>query len=281
MVSPSAPSRGELPKNHPGLGDPAYRERRARIAEVGAAYRRGEPIPDVTYSAQEDEVWRVVSAELAGKHREYACAEYLAGAGRLVLPAQRVPQLREVDERVYGLTGFHINPVPGLVPTRAFYGALAERRFLSTQYIRHYSVPFYTPEPDIVHEIIGHATMLASPVFADLYELAGQASLRATADVSLDVFSRVFWFTLEFGVVHENSAVKAYGAGLLSSYGEIEAFRDAEIREWDLPAMAMQEYDITHYQPVLFAATSFEQMISDLHGFFSSYDDKACDQLLT
>jgi phenylalanine-4-hydroxylase len=280
MVSPSAPPRGELPKDHPGLRDPAYRERRARIAEVGAAYRRGDPIPDVTYSAQEDEVWRVVSTELAGKHREYACAEYLAGASRLVLPMERVPQLREVDERVYGLTGFHINPVPGLVPTRAFYGALAERRFLSTQYIRHYSVPFYTPEPDIVHEIIGHATMLASPVFAELYELAGRASLRATAAVSLDVFSRVFWFTLEFGVVHENSAVKAYGAGLLSSYGEIEAFRDAEIREWSLPAMAMQEYDITHYQPVLFAATSFEQMISDLHAFFSSYDDKTCDQLL-
>jgi phenylalanine-4-hydroxylase len=74
--------------------------------------------------------------------------------------------------------------------------------------------------------------------------------------------------------------VKAYGAGLLSSYGEIEAFRDAEIRGWDLLAMATQEYDITHYQPVLFAATSFEQMFSDLHAFFSSYDDGACNRLL-
>jgi phenylalanine-4-hydroxylase len=281
MASPSAPPRFELPKDHPGFSDLAYRGRRARIAEVGAAYRRGDPIPDVTYSAQEDEVWRVVSAELAVKHREYACAEYLAGADRLVLPTERVPQLREVDEHVYGLTGFHINPVPGLVPTRIFYGSLAERTFLSTQYIRHHSMPFYTPEPDIVHEIIGHANMLASSVFAELYELAGRASLRATTDVSLDVFSRVFWFTLEFGVVHENGVVKAYGAGLLSSYGEIEAFRDAEIRGWDLSAMATQEYDITHYQPVLFAATSFEQMLSDLHTFFSSYDDKACNQLLS
>ncbi|MBV9730539.1 MAG: phenylalanine 4-monooxygenase [Pseudonocardiales bacterium] len=281
MASPSAPPRFELPKDHPGFSDPAYRERRAWIAEVGAAYRRGDPIPDITYSAQEDEVWRVVSAELAVKHREYACAEYLASADRLVLPTERVPQLREVDERVYGLTGFHINPVPGLVPTRTFYGSLAERTFLSTQYVRHHSVPFYTPEPDLVHEIIGHANMLASPVFAEFYELAGRASLRATTDVSLDVFSRVFWFTLEFGVVHENGAVKAYGAGLLSSYGEIQVFRDAEIREWDLVAMATQEYDITHYQPVLFAATSFEQMLSDLRAFFSSYDDRACNQLLS
>jgi phenylalanine-4-hydroxylase len=280
MVSPIAPSRFGLPGDHPGCSDPAYRERRARIAEVGAAYRRGDPIPDVTYSAEENEVWRVVSAELAGKHRKYACAEYLVGAGRLVLPTERVPQLREVDERVHGLTGFHINPVPGLVPIRTFYGSLAERTFLSTQYIRHHSVPFYTPEPDIVHEIIGHATMLASPVFADLYELAGRASLRATTDVSLDVFSRVFWFTLEFGVVHEVGTLKAYGAGLLSSYGEIEAFRDAEIRSWDLLAMATQEYDITRYQPVLFAAASFEQMLSDLHTFFSSYDDEVCHQVL-
>ena len=280
MVSPIVTPRFTLPDDHPGVSDVAYRERRARIAEVGAAYRRGDPIPDVTYSAEEDEVWRIVSAELAGKHRTYACAEYLVGADRLVLPTQRVPQLREVDERVHGLTGFHINPVPGLVPTRTFYGSLADRTFLSTQYIRHHSVPFYTPEPDIVHEIIGHANMLASPVFADLYEVAGQASRRAGTEHSLEIFSRVFWFTLEFGVVYEDGTLKAYGAGLLSSYGEIEAFRAADIRAWDLRAMATQDYDITRYQPVLFAAASFEQMLADLHAFFSSYDDEACDRLL-
>jgi phenylalanine-4-hydroxylase len=281
MFSPIAASGFELPESHPGFHDASYRARRAWIAEVGAAYHRGDPIPDVTYSAEEDEVWRKVSAELAGKHRRYACAEYLLGADRLVLPTQRVPQLREVDERIHGLTGFHINPVPGLVPTRTFYGSLAERTFLSTQYVRHYSVPFYTPEPDIIHEIIGHANMLASPVFADLYEAAGHASLRARSEIALEVFSRIFWFTLEFGVVYQDGELKAYGAGLLSSYGEIETFRAAEIRSWDLPAMARQNYDITHYQPVLFAAASFDQMLSDLDTFFSCYDDQACTRLLT
>jgi phenylalanine-4-hydroxylase len=280
MAAPMAPSRFQLPVDHPGFSDPAYRARRARIAKAGAAYHRGDPIPDVIYTAEEDEVWRTVSTELAGKHRKYACREYLFGADRLVLPPARVPQLREVDERVHRLTGFHISPVPGLVPTRTFYGSLAERTFLSTQYMRHHSVPFYTPEPDIVHEIIGHANMLASPVFADLYEAAGRASLRATTNASLDAFSRVFWFTLEFGVVYEDGAVKAYGAGLLSSYGEIETFRDAEIRSWDLKAMATESYDITRYQPVLFAAASFEQLSSDLHAFFSSYDDEAGSRLL-
>lgn len=263
----------ELPEDHPGFSDTAYRARRAAIAEVGRAHQRGRPIPDVVYTPEEDEVWRVVSHELARKHQRYACRAYLEGAAAVTLPTERVPQLREVDARVHGLTGFHIEPVPGLVPTREFYGSLADRVFRSTQYIRHHSVPFYTPEPDIVHEIIGHANMLGNPVFADLYELAGQASLRARSDEALDFFSKVFWFTLEFGVVREDGELRAYGAGLLSSYGEIEAFRQAEVRPWDIARMGTLDYDITRYQPVLFAAESFDRMVDDLGAFLAGYDD--------
>lgn len=269
MAATTGAALYELPADHPGVHDVEYRARRAAIAAVGGAYRGGNAIPDVEYTAEEDAVWRDVSAQLAAKHRRFACAEYLRGAAALHLPAERVPQLREVDERVHDLTGWHIEPVPGLVATRRFYGSLAERRFLSTQYIRHHSVPYYTPEPDIVHEIVGHANMLASPVFADLYEAAGRASLRAGTDEELDRFSRVFWFTLEFGVVHEDGELRAYGAGLLSSYGEIEVFREAEIRPWDLEAMATTDYDITVYQPVLFAARSFDSMVEDLHAYFA------------
>ena len=132
-------------------------------------------------------------------------------------------------------------------------------------------MPYYTPEPDILHEIVGHANMLASPVLADLYQAAGRASLRCDTDEALDRFSRVFWFTLEFGVVHEDGELRAYGAGLLSSYGEIESFRDAEIRPWDLDAMATTEYDITVYQPLLFAAASFDQMVADLTAHFGRF----------
>jgi len=263
----------ELPADHPGFSDPAYRRRRQAIADVGAAYRPGATIPDVEYTAEEDELWKVVSGQLAAKHRRLACGEYLAGAARLVLPTERVPQLGEVNQRVYELTGFHIRPVPGLVPVRDFYGSLAERTFMSTQYVRHHSVPFYTPEPDIVHEIIGHANMLASQVFAQLYQAAGRASLRATSDEALEFFSKVFWFTLEFGVVREGGEVKAYGAGLLSSYGELDAFRQAEIRAWDLMEMGTRPYDITRYQPVLFEAPSFDELVCRLGSFFADYDE--------
>jgi len=270
-MEPISAQTFQLPDDHPGQHDPAYRARRAAIASVGESYLEGEPIPDVHYTADEDEVWRVVSTTLADEHRRHACREYLDASARLVLPVDRVPQLREVDQRVHALTGFHIRPVPGLVPTMRFYGSLADRTFLSTQYIRHHSVPFYTPEPDIVHEIIGHANMLAGPEFADLYEAAGHASRRASSPEALERFSRVFWFTLEFGVVMESADPKAYGAGLLSSFGELEAFRGADLREWDLDEMGTLEYDITHYQPILFVAPSFDSMYDRLMEFFTTF----------
>jgi phenylalanine-4-hydroxylase len=272
-VSPSHTEDLHLPEDHPGFSDEAYRRRRAAIAEACASYEPGGPIPDVHYTPEEDEVWYIVSTELAAKHRRYACAAYLDAADRLVRPARRVPQLSEVDDRLRALTGFGLRPVSGLVPTRQFYGALAERIFHSTQYIRHHSVPFYTPEPDIVHEIIGHANMLAGDELADLYVAAGEASLRATSPESHEFFSKLFWFTLEFGVVYESGELRAYGAGLLSSYGEIEVFRDAEIRPFEIAAMGTLDYDITQYQPVLFAAESFTQVLEELTGFFHSYDE--------
>src|SRR4030088_3052934 len=174
----------ELPADHPGVADHAYRARRAVIAEVAARFRRGEPIPDVTYIEEEDEVWRTVSAELARKHEGFACAASLGGAERLALRSDRVPQLQEVSDRLSSLTGFRIEPVGGLVPTRVFYGALADRSFLSTQYVRHHSVPFYTPEPDVIHEVVGHCNSLAHSAFADLYRLAGEASQRCQTEAA-------------------------------------------------------------------------------------------------
>jgi phenylalanine-4-hydroxylase len=263
----------ELPADHPGASDPEYRARRDAIAEVGAAYRPGDPIPDVVYAPEEDALWALVSRELAAKHEHYAVKEYLEAAARLDLPGDRVPQLREVSARLDALTGFRMRPVPGLVPTRQFYGSLAQRRFCSTQYVRHHSVPLYTPEPDVVHELVGHANMLASPAFADLYQLAGQASRRAETEPALEFFSRVFWFSFEFGVAWEGDELRTYGAGLLSSYGELDAFRRAEVREFDIVAMGTTAYDITVYQPLLFAGRSMAHVVDELSSFLSTYDD--------
>jgi phenylalanine-4-hydroxylase len=269
-----------LPEDHPGFSDREYRARRAAIARVAETYESGHAIPTVAYAPEEDALWALVARELRAKHEKYACSEYLHAADRLALRTDRVPQLGQVTGRLEWLTGFRLEPVPGLVPTRAFYGALAERRFLSTQYIRHHSVPFYTPEPDVVHELVGHANMLASPMFAALYQAAGCASRRAQSDTALEFFSRVFWFTLEFGVVWEGDELRTYGAGLLSSFGELEVFREAETRPLDIGAMGTTEYDITRYQPVLFAASSFGEMVDVVGAFFESFDDESAERLI-
>lgn len=272
-ADPAASSLYELAPDHPGAHDLAYRRRRALIAAASAAHEPGGEIPLVEYTEEEDAVWSVVSRELAERHERLACSAYLDASARLELPADRVPQLRDVDARLHAASGFHLRPVPGLVPARDFYAALATRTFWATQYIRHHSAPYYTPEPDIVHEIIGHARALAGPQFAELYRAAGEASLRATTPAAADFFSRVFWFSLEFGVVVEHGEPRAAGAGLLSSFGEIEAFQQSTILPFDIASMGTQEYDITRYQDVLYAAPSFSELSDRLLELFSGFDD--------
>jgi phenylalanine-4-hydroxylase len=262
-----------LGEEHPGFNDPAYRERRNEIATAATLWSPGEPIPRIAYTEVENEIWRTVSRELRTKHAKYACREYLRAKAALGLPEDRVPQLDEVTARLQPLTGFEYHPAAGLVPLREFYGSLADRVFHSTQYVRHPSEPLYTPEPDIVHEVIGHGNMLASPQFAELKRLAGDAARRVQTEEALQFIADVFWFTLEFGVVWEDGEQRAYGAGILSSYGEIEEFRAMEIRPLDIKAMATVEYDITSYQPVLFGAASFGELEDVVGGFFTTVDD--------
>ena len=262
-----------LADDHPGFHDPAYRERRNAIAAAALNWRPGEPLPVIPYTDEEQRVWRIVAAELAGKHRRLAPVEVLEAGERLGLPADHIPQLDEVNELLATHTGFRYQPAAGLVPLKDFYGTLADRAFWSTQYIRHSSSPLYTPEPDVIHEVIGHATTLASPRLARLYTSAGEAARRCESDEALEFVSKVFWFSLEFGVLREAGEPKAYGAGLLSSYGEIEQFVHADLRPLQISAMGKQTYDITHYQPVLFCGESLGHVEDVVGGFLATASD--------
>jgi phenylalanine-4-hydroxylase len=257
----------QLDPDHPGFRDPAYRARRNRIAQIALEYQPGTPIPDAPYAAQEHEVWRAIWEALDPAHQLHACAEYLECVSRLELPKDRIPQLREVGRRVEAISGFRLEPVAGLVEPRVFLESLADGVFLSTQYIRHYSTPLYTPEPDVAHEIIGHAVTLASERLAELNRLVGCAVRRTTSTEALERLARIYWFTIEFGVLREEGKVKAYGTGLLSSAGELEAMHAAELRPLDLAAASMQDFDPTSYQPILFCADSFEEMYQTLRDY--------------
>jgi phenylalanine-4-hydroxylase len=270
----------QLGKDHPGFNDPAYRERRNAIAAAAMAWQPGQPIPRVAYTEAEHEIWRLVSHDLHAKHLTYACSEYLDGKEQLALPEDRIPQLDEVTAGLLPLTGFSYVCAPGLVPLREFYGALAERKFHSTQYVRHPAKPLYTPEPDVIHEVIGHGNLLASPRFAEIKRLAGEAVRRVETDAALKFIADVFWFSIEFGVVHEAGELKAYGAGILSSCGEIEEFREVEVRPLDIAEMGSVEYDITVYQPILYAARSMTHIEDVVGGFFASADDDSPARLL-
>jgi phenylalanine-4-hydroxylase len=263
----------ELAADHPGASDPAYRERRNVIAAQALAWEPGKPIPRIDYTEAEHDVWRIVCRELAPKHVKYACREFQEAAAALALPVDHIPQLDEVTAALEPLTGFRYHPAAGLVPLREFYGSLGDDIFHSTQYIRHGAMPLYTPEPDLIHEVVGHGNLLASPRFAEIKRQAGLAAQRVETDEALQFLADVFWFTMEFGVMREEGEVRAYGAGILSSYGEIEEFRGADLRELDILAMATQEYDITHYQPVLFCADGMGELENVVGGFFATFDD--------
>jgi len=268
-----------LGENHPGFTDRTYRSRRGAIASAALAHRPGEPQPTIDYSDEEHGIWRLVSAELAPKHDKYACSEFLAAKAALGLPTEHVPQLHEVTERLTPLTGWSYRAAPGLVPLREFYADLGARTFNSTQYLRHPSQPLYTPEPDIIHEVIGHANQLASPRFAAISEAAGQASLRLGSDEAMQFVADVFWFSIEFGVLSEQGETKAYGAGILSSFGELDEFGHMDIRPLDLHQMGTLNYDITAYQPVLFRAESLDHLEDVVGAFFASVDDDLAARL--
>jgi phenylalanine-4-hydroxylase len=265
-----------LDESHPGFGDSVYRERRNQIAGRALRWSAGPPappIPHVDYTEAEQEVWRTVSRELAAKHERLACREYRDAMAALALPTDHIPQLDEVSDQLRPLAGFEYHPAAGLVGFDQFYGSLADGVFHSTQYVRHHARPLYTPEPDLIHEVIGHGGLMASPRFAELKRLAGEASRRLETQSAREFFAKVFWFSLEFGVLHEDGELRAYGAGLLSSYGEIEEFRGAEIRPLDIAEMGVLEYDITHYQPILFAARGVDHLLEVVGEFFAECDD--------
>jgi phenylalanine-4-hydroxylase len=272
--------RVQLGRDHPGFADQDYRRRRDALATLASRWTPGEPCPTADYTELEHEVWRAVSDALSDKHRRYACREFLASKARLGLPTDHAPQLEEVSDLLEPLTGFRYLPAAGLVPLRDFYGALADHRFWSTQYIRHHSLPLYTPEPDVIHEVIGHGNTLASDRFVRLLTAAGRAARRVESGDALEFVSRVFWFSLEFGVVHEPDGLKAYGAGILSSAGEIEQFHGMELHPLDIAAMARIDYDITAYQPVLFAADSFGQVEDVVGSFFDTCTDDSIAALM-
>jgi phenylalanine-4-hydroxylase len=250
--------------DHPAFTDAAYRRRRDAIAALA---RDPSGLCRVDYTEEEEGVWRRVWEVLRPLHEQLACREVLELQDQLLLHERPIPQLVELTDTLEAASGIRLVSVSGLENTREFFNILRDRAFPSTQYIRHPSTPLYTPEPDLIHEFVGHVASLMHPRVAELCVAFGEASEHADLATE-NRLERVFWFSLEYGMIRQDGGLKCFGAGLLSSCGEIaQAATDPVHREWDIEAMAAKDYDPTHLQPELFVASSFDHMLDSLFGW--------------
>ena len=253
-----------LDPEHPGFRDPVYRARRNEIAKIALEYQEGDRVPAAPYTEEEHAVWHLVWSQLAPAHDTHVCRALNDMQAALPLDRVRIPQLSALNQVLMVSTGYRMEPVAGLVVARNFLAKLGRRIFLSTQYIRHFSKPMYTPEPDIIHELIGHAASLAHPGVAEVNQAMGILAQRCS-ETEMARIESVYWYTMEFGVAMERGEVHAVGAGLLSSIGELQQIRNGPtLLDWDLNLMACTPYDPTDYQPQLFVAPSFGRMLADI-----------------
>src|ERR1017187_1546991 len=172
------------------------------------------------YTPEQHAVWAELVSRRMPQIEQHAAREYLDGFESLCLPYDRLPRLAAISAKLQGRTGWNTTPVSGFMPGPAFFEMLAARRFPTTTWLRSRDSLEYTPEPDIFHDVFGHVPMHAHPVFADFLAHYGQLCSRIQEEAILERIGRVFWYTVEFGLIRQDGGVKVYGSGLISSNGE-------------------------------------------------------------
>ena len=260
MIAPPDPDALELEAGHPGLGDAGYVARRREMFELCRRHRLerlGPPL--VTYTDEEQRIWREVSPKLDELHRQHASRIYLDAKRALGISAHEIPQLRHLSTRIEQETGMSLVPAEGPIAYRTFYGYIAEGGFPVTQFIRHGSHPEFTPEPDMIHDCLGHVPPLMNQDYAALLTRIGQAAMAARSGEQVLALKRLSWYSIEFGLVQEHGETKIFGAGILSSTCEIpfSLSDDVERRRWRTEEVIAADYDPSRMQSLLFVVPAF------------------------
>ena len=217
------------------------------------------------YTAYDDEahdVWRILYERRMATLLETGSDVFLTGIERIGLDSRRVPDLADVNGRLARRTGWAAVGVRGFIPADQFFRCLSHRRFPTTLIVRPRAQLDYLPEPDIFHDVFGHVPLHSDPVFADFLQRFGALAAHARSEEETTQMARLFWFTVEFGLIRERGATKIYGSGLISSHGDAANALGAKCdrRPFELDAVLDQPFEIDHFQDVLFVVESFEQL---------------------
>jgi phenylalanine-4-hydroxylase len=216
------------------------------------------------YTAEDHAVWGILYDRRMQSLRDTGSRVFLDGARAIGLRPDRVPDLAEVNGNLVRRTGWSAVPVTGFIPAQQFFACLAQRRFPTTVTVRPREQLDYLPEPDIFHDVFGHVPLHADVVFADFLQRFGAVASRATTEAGIEAMARLFWFTVEFGLVHEAGAVRVYGSGLISSAGDAaNALSDrCDRRPFSLDAVISQPFEIDRLQDVLFVVESYDELFA-------------------
>jgi phenylalanine-4-hydroxylase len=216
------------------------------------------------YTAAEHATWRKLYERQAKLLPRRACREYLAGMEALPIGAEQIPDFRRLSDTLMRRTGWQVVAVPGLVPPEVFFDHLANRRFPAGQFIRRPDQLDYIEEPDVFHDVFGHVPMLMHPVLADYLQAYGEGGLRAQRLGALEQLSRVYWFTVEFGLVAQDAGLRIYGAGIVSSFAETKfALEDRSPNrlKFELSRAMRTRYRIDDFQESYFVLDSLGDLL--------------------
>ncbi len=231
------------------------------VENEGSAPR---PVPQnwSRYTKEDHAVWQKLFEKRMSELEPTASDVFLNGAELIGLSPTHIPNLQDVNRRLNARTGWNAVPVAGFLPAKQFFASLAKRRFPTTVTIRSMQSLDYVPEPDIFHDVFGHVPLHSDPVFADFLERFGKAAFLATTDEEVEMMARLFWFTVEFGLIDDGSGPKIYGSGLISSAGDAANALGptCDRRPFSLEAVIAQSFHIDRLQDTLFVVNSFDQL---------------------